>query len=131
MPYFDVSEEHNEDHGMQAVSVDIRVDWGCTVLPAKKKTQTVDGAVVVMFDDRWDKRQYYCRPRHLHHSIATAPRSSGINVGITTKQDLALSRRLASPHQFVMDIIIICPEAVIWGDLGRFEFEWRSYFIFM
>jgi hypothetical protein len=70
---------------MQALSVDIRVDWGCTVLPAKKKTQTVDGAVVVMFDDRWDKRQshllmqilkpYYCRHRHLHHSIATAPRS--------------------------------------------------------
>jgi hypothetical protein len=31
-------------------------------------------------------------------------------------------------NNFVMDIIIICPEAVI---LGRFEFEWSSCFIFM
>jgi hypothetical protein len=31
-------------------------------------------------------------------------------------------------NNFEMDIIIICPEAVI---SGRFEFEWNSYFIFM
>ena len=37
-------------------------------------------------------------------------------------------REIQCLNNFVMDIIIICPEAVIWGDL---KFEWSSYFTYI
>jgi hypothetical protein len=49
----------------------------------------------------------------------------GISITPRPHDDFYTSYTLSSPP------LIICPEAVIWGDLGRFEFEWSSYFIFM
>jgi hypothetical protein len=56
-----------------------------------------------------------------------------IDGDLTSVEDIVGSiriyrRDIQCLNNFVMDIIIICPEAVI---LGRFEFEWSSYFIFM
>jgi hypothetical protein len=50
-----------------------------------------------------------------------------IDGDLTSVEDIVGSiriywRDIQCLNNFVMDIIIICPEAVIWGDLGRFEF---------